>query len=38
MFDLLLVMLVAASFSLALGYADLCGRVLSPFTGRDEAS
>jgi hypothetical protein len=38
MFDLLLMMLVAASFALALCYADLCGRVLSPFTGRDAAS
>ncbi len=38
MFDLLLVVLVAASFALALGYAELCGRVLSPFTGRDAAS
>jgi hypothetical protein len=38
MFDLLLVVLVAVSFALALGYADLCGGVLSPFTGRDAAS
>jgi hypothetical protein len=36
MFDLLLVALVAVSFSRALGYADLCGRVLSPFTDTDE--
>jgi hypothetical protein len=38
MFDLLLMVLVAVSFALALGYADLCGRVLSPFTGWDDAS
>jgi hypothetical protein len=38
MFDVLLVVLVVVSFALALGYADLCGRVLSPFTGRDNAA
>ena len=37
MFDVLLMVLVAVSFALALGYADLCGRVLSPF-GRDQAT
>jgi len=37
MFDLILVALVAASFALALGYADLCGRVLSP-VGREQAA
>jgi hypothetical protein len=34
MADLLLMVLVAVSFALALGYADLCGRV----TGKDEGS
>jgi hypothetical protein len=38
MFDLLLVVLVTSSFALALGYAELSGRVLSHFTDRDEAS
>jgi hypothetical protein len=37
MFDLLLMILVAASFALALRYADLCGCLLSPFTHRDDA-
>jgi hypothetical protein len=38
MFDLLLMVLVVVSFAFARGYADLCGRVLSPFTGRSAAS
>jgi hypothetical protein len=38
MFDLILLVLVAVWFALALGYADLCGRVLSPFIARDEAT
>jgi hypothetical protein len=38
MFDLLLVVLVASSFAVALGYADLCERVLPPVATRHEAS
>jgi hypothetical protein len=38
MLDLLLMAPVAASFSLAMGYADLCERVLSPFSGIEEGS
>ena len=38
MFDLIIVVLVVASFALALGYANLCAHVLSPFTGPDDAS
>ena len=38
MFDVLLVVLVASSFALALGNADLCEHVLPPFASRDEAS
>jgi hypothetical protein len=38
MFDLLLVALVASSYAVAPGYADLCERVLPPIATRQEAA